>query len=61
MSYFTPLNTAVENARALSHSALPNAPQQPHQEPRTSIRARVGAALRSAAAHELRVESPIVV
>jgi hypothetical protein len=59
MSYFTPINTAVENARAISHSALPDAPQVPHQEPRPSIRARVGAVLRSAAAHELRLANRI--
>ena len=33
MTYFIAGNTAVENARALAQSALPNAPQQPHHEP----------------------------
>ncbi|MGC4941025.1 hypothetical protein [Kribbella sp. DT2] len=49
-------NTAVENARSLSQSALPDAPQQPH-EPRRglNLRARTVAVLRTAAAHELRL------
>ena len=51
-------NTAVESSRALAQSALPNAPQQPYDEPsrRTAVlRTRISAALRSAAAHELRL------
>ncbi|TDD59802.1 hypothetical protein E1263_13565 [Kribbella antibiotica] len=51
-------NTAVENARALSQSALPNAPQQPYDEPSHRIaaaRARLSAVLRSVAARELRL------
>ena len=32
MTYFIPGNTAVENARNLAQSALPNAPQV-HEEP----------------------------
>ncbi|MFK4086770.1 hypothetical protein ACI2LF_21865 [Kribbella sp. NPDC020789] len=58
MTYFIAGNTAVENSRALSQSALPNAPQQPYDEPRQRtavLRARLSAALRSAAAHELRL------
>jgi len=58
MTYFIAGNTAVENARTLSQSALPNAPQQPYDEPsrRTAVlRTRISAALRSAAAHELRL------
>jgi len=58
MTYFIAGNTAVENARALSQSALPNAPQQPYDEqPRRAavLRTRISAALRSAAAHELRL------
>ncbi|MEV6282312.1 hypothetical protein [Kribbella sp. NPDC051770] len=49
-------NTAVENARSLSQSALPDAPQQP-DEPRrgSTLRTRLGAALRTAATHELRL------
>jgi len=52
MTYFIVGNTAVENARSLTHSALPNAPQV-HDEPaprRTiPVRARLSAVLRSAA------------
>jgi hypothetical protein len=51
-------NTAVENARALSQSALPNAPQEPYDEPPRRIaaaRAQLSAALRSVAARELRL------
>ncbi|MFD7158394.1 hypothetical protein ACFV9C_27605 [Kribbella sp. NPDC059898] len=39
MTYFIAGNTAVENARSLSQSALPNAPQQ-YDEPRTPARTR---------------------
>ena len=59
MTYFIAANTAVENARSLSHSALPNAPQQPYADPRQTIRARLGAVLRTAAAHELRLANRI--
>ncbi|MFF0345836.1 hypothetical protein [Kribbella sp. NPDC004875] len=63
MSYFTPGNTAVENARSLSQSALPNAPQQPYDEPAPrrawAVRARVGAVLRTAAERELRLANRI--
>ncbi|MGY4765588.1 hypothetical protein ACXC9Q_01565 [Kribbella sp. CWNU-51] len=59
MTYFFPGNTAVENARALAQSALPNAPQQPYDEPaprRTrAARARLSAVLRSAAERERRL------
>jgi hypothetical protein len=52
-------NTAVENARSLSHSALPDAPQQPHEPRRPrrglALRARTVAVLRSVAEHELRL------
>ena len=59
MTYFIAGNTAVENARAVAQSALPNAPQQPHHEPaprRTlTVRTRLSAVLRSAAERELRL------
>ncbi|MFI5730626.1 hypothetical protein ACIA49_10945 [Kribbella sp. NPDC051587] len=58
MTYFIAGNTAVENARALSQSALPNAPQEPYDEPQhrtAALRSRIGAALRSVAARELRL------
>ena len=58
MTYFIAGNTAVENSRALSQSALPNAPQEPYDEPPrriAAVRARLGAALRSVAARELRL------
>ncbi|WP_405061985.1 hypothetical protein OG474_10095 [Kribbella sp. NBC_01505] len=51
-------NTAVENSRALAQSALPNAPQEPYDEPPrriAALRTRLGTALRSAAARELRL------
>lgn len=49
-------NTAVENARSLSQSALPDAPQQPHEPPRSfDLRGRLVAVLRSAADRELRL------
>jgi hypothetical protein len=58
MSFFA-ANTAVENARALAQSALPNAPQQPYDEPAprriTAVRARLSTALRSTAERELRL------
>lgn len=59
MTYFIAGNTAVENARAIAQSALPNAPQQPYDEPaprRTvSVRTRISAVLRTAAERELRL------
>ncbi|GAA1563977.1 hypothetical protein GCM10009804_20910 [Kribbella hippodromi] len=57
MTYFIAGNTAVENARTLAQSALPNAPQQEYEPPRRplAVRARLGAVLRTAAAHELRL------
>ncbi|MEU4191148.1 hypothetical protein AB0E69_04560 [Kribbella sp. NPDC026611] len=58
MTYFIAGNTAVENARTLSQSALPNAPQQLDEEPppRTfALRTRFSAVLRSAAERELRL------
>jgi membrane carboxypeptidase/penicillin-binding protein PbpC len=59
MTYFIAGNTAVENARALSQSALPNAPQEPHEAraPRRaqSARARLSAVLRITAERELRL------
>ena len=59
--YFT--NTAVENARALAQSALPNAPQQPYDEPAPrralGVRARLSAVLRTTAERELRLADRI--
>lgn len=59
MTYFIAGNTAVENARSLAQSALPNAPQQPHEErpPRRglAVRARLSSALRATAARELKL------
>lgn len=59
MTYFIAGNTAVENARALAQSALPNAPQQPHDErpPRRglAVRARLSTALRATAERELKL------
>jgi hypothetical protein len=61
--YFIAGNTAVENARALAQSALPNAPQQPYHDPsprRTiAVRARLSAVLRTAAQRELRLADRI--
>ncbi|WP_371404998.1 hypothetical protein OHA10_04935 [Kribbella sp. NBC_00662] len=61
MTYFIPGNTAVENARNLAQSALPNAPQEEYDEPRRppAIRARLSAVLRTAARHELRLADRI--
>jgi hypothetical protein len=63
MTYFIAGNTAVENARSLTQSALPNAPQQPYDEPaprRTfAVRARISAVLRTTANHELRLANRI--
>jgi hypothetical protein len=63
MMNFVAGNTAVENARTLAQSALPNAPQQPYDEPaprRTvALRARISAVLRTAAERELRLANRI--
>ncbi|HEY3507953.1 hypothetical protein [Kribbella sp. NPDC051137] len=63
MTYFIAGNTAVDNARSLSQSALPNAPQQPYDEPAPrrsfAVRARIGAVLRSAAEREVRLANRI--
>jgi hypothetical protein len=63
MTYFIAGNTAVENALSLAHSALPNAPQQPYDEPsprRTfAVRVRIGAVLRAAAEREVRLANRI--
>jgi hypothetical protein len=63
MTYFIAGNTAVENARSLAQSALPNAPQEPYFEPaprRTyAVRARLSTILRVAAAHELKLADRI--
>jgi hypothetical protein len=59
MTDFIAGNTAVENTRALAESALPTAPERPHGRPNPRpglhLRARLGAAFRSAAARELRL------
>ncbi|MEV4260813.1 hypothetical protein [Kribbella sp. NPDC049584] len=57
MTYFIPGNTAVENARNLAQSALPNAPQEEYDEPRRplALRARLSAVLRTTARQELRL------
>lgn len=59
MTYFIAGNTAVENARSLAQSALPNAPQQPYDEPAPrralTVRSRLSAVLRTTAARELRL------
>ena len=59
MTYFIAGNTAVENARALAQSALPNAPQQPYDEPAPrralTVRTRLSAVLRTTAERELRL------
>ncbi|MGW6199261.1 hypothetical protein ACWF0M_24145 [Kribbella sp. NPDC055110] len=63
MTYFIAGNTAVENARSLTQSALPNAPQQPYDEPTPrrafAIRTRIGAVLRAAAEREVRLANRI--
>ena len=63
MTYFIAGNTAVENARAVAQSALPNAPQEPYYEPaprRTyAVRARLSTMLRATAAHELKLADRI--
>ena len=59
MTYYIAGNTAVENARSLAQSALPNAPQVPYEEPRPprtqALRARLGTALRATAERELKL------
>ena len=58
MTYFIAGNTAVDNARTLSQSALPNAPQvadEPASRRTAVVRARLSAVLRSAAERELRL------
>ncbi|WP_020391890.1 hypothetical protein [Kribbella catacumbae] len=59
MTYFIAGNTAVENARSLAQSALPNAPQEEYFEPAPrrgfAVRARLSAVLRSTAERELKL------
>ncbi|MFI5711853.1 hypothetical protein [Kribbella sp. NPDC051620] len=58
MTYFIAGNTAVENARSLAQSALPNAPQEEYYEPVRrgfAFRARLSAVLRTAAERELKL------
>jgi hypothetical protein len=59
MTYFIAGNTAVENARSLAQSALPNAPQEEYFEPAPrrgiALRSRLSAVLRTAAARELKL------
>jgi hypothetical protein len=57
MTYFLAGNTAVENARALAQSALPNAPEQPEATRRTrpSAAQRFGSALRAIGTLQLRL------
>jgi hypothetical protein len=59
MTYFIAGNTAVDNARTLSQSALPNAPQQPYDTPHPTVRARMAAVLRAAADREVRLANRI--
>jgi hypothetical protein len=63
MTYYIAGSTAVDNARSLSQSALPNAPQQPYDEPAPrrpfDVRARIAAVLRAAAAQETRLANRI--
>jgi hypothetical protein len=59
MTYFIAGNTAVENARSLAQSALPNAPQEEYFEPAPrrgiAVRSRLSAVLRTAAERELKL------
>jgi hypothetical protein len=59
MTYFIAGNTAVESARSLAQSALPNAPQEEYSEPaprRTvAVRAHLSAVLRKVAERELKL------
>lgn len=63
MTYFIAGNTAVENARSLAQSALPNAPQEEYHEPAPrpgiTFRARLSAVLRTAAERELKLADRI--
>jgi hypothetical protein len=63
MTYFIAGNTAVENARSLSQSALPNAPQEEYYEPAPrrsyAVRSGLSAILRATAAGELRLANRI--
>lgn len=63
MTYFIAGNTAVENALSLAHSALPNAPQQPYDEPTPrrvfTVRTRISAVLRATAEREVRLANRI--
>ncbi|HZX01676.1 hypothetical protein [Kribbella sp.] len=59
MTYFIAGNTAVGNARSLTQSALPNAPQQPYDAPRPTLRTRLATALRATAAREVRLANRI--
>ncbi len=62
MTYFIAGNTAVENARAVAQSALPNAPVEEYHEPAPrrsyAVRARLGAVLRAAAAQRTQAGRP---
>jgi hypothetical protein len=67
MTDFIAGNTAVDNARSLAQSALPNAPQEPHEPAKrrtATVRARVTAILRTGidsvipAPSKPRTESP---
>jgi hypothetical protein len=62
MTIFIPGNTAVENTRALAHSALPDAPviaDEPHRSGAADVRGRFGAVLRSAARRALSLADRI--
>ena len=63
MTYFIAGNTAVENARAVAQSALPNAPVEEYYEPAPrrshAVRTRLSAVLRAAAAQELKLADRI--
>jgi hypothetical protein len=62
MTYFIAGNTAVENARAVAQSALPNAPVEEYYEPARrshAVRARLSAVLRAAATQELKLADRI--
>lgn len=63
MTYFIAGNTAVENARSLAQSALPNAPQEEYYEPAPrrgiAFRSRFSAVLRTAAERELKLADRI--
>jgi hypothetical protein len=63
MTYFIAGNTAVENARAVAQSALPDAPVEEYFEPAPrrsyAVRARLSSVLRAAAAQELKLADRI--